>query len=403
VEKEMNRKFWITLFPLLLALLLISACGPIIPQTGLSQEDRIATQNASIVEAAVATATTSALHTQIAQLQTQVAEPTATLVPNTATPEPPTATPTQAEPTATQVPPTATPVPPTATPSIPCNAAQFVTDVTIADGTTFVPGTAFTKTWRLKNVGTCTWNDTYTLYFVSGDSLGAPAELRLATNVAPGQTVDLSVNMTAPGRDGSFRGYWKMRDGRGNLFGTGASSASFYVDIRVQAPSARYPLDFAATYCQAEWTSGAGTLACSGTTSDTRGYVRFIDRPVLESGYIDDEPALITHPQMTTDGVIRGKYPSFRVEDGHIFSALIGCANKTEGCDVNFQLDYQIGNGSIQTKSVWHEVYDGQFTKVEVDLSSMAGQDVKFILTVFANGSSNQDQAQWVAPRITKK
>ena len=36
--------------------------------------------------------------------------------------------------------------------------AQFVADVTIPDGTNFAPGTAFKKTWRLKNIGTNAWN-----------------------------------------------------------------------------------------------------------------------------------------------------------------------------------------------------------------------------------------------------
>jgi hypothetical protein len=405
----MYRKLWTLTFVFLLAVLVISACSPLIPRTGLNQGDAVATQNAEIVNAAVATATTSALHTQIAQLQTQVAQPTAaieqpteTQVPPTATPEPPPATPTQAEPTATQVPPTATPVPPTPTPTTPCNAAQFVTDVSVPDGTVFTPGAYFTKTWRLRNIGACTWNSAYSMIFVSGDSLGAPAQVFLPGNVAPGQVIDLSVNMTAPGRDGSFRGNWMLRDGSGNAFGVRGSN-TFFVDIRVETPRSLYPLDFAATYCQAEWTSGSGSLPCPGLENDSRGYIRRVEKPVLESGYVDNEPALHTHPQMITDGVIRGKYPSFRVEEGHTFMAVIGCAHNAKSCDVNFQLDYQVGNGSIQTRAVWHEVYEGEFTKVEVDLSDLKGQDVKFILTVFANGSSSGDVAQWVAPRIVKK
>ena len=58
--------------------------------------------------------------------------------------------PTLAVPTVTRI------VPPTAT----CDLAQFVRDVTVPDGTTFLPGATFTKTWRLKNAGTCTWSGT---------------------------------------------------------------------------------------------------------------------------------------------------------------------------------------------------------------------------------------------------
>src|SRR5512135_3467629 len=49
-----------------------------------------------------------------------------------------------------------------------CDRAQFIADVTVPDGTRFSPGAAFTKTWRLKNVGTCTWSTSYTLVFSSG-------------------------------------------------------------------------------------------------------------------------------------------------------------------------------------------------------------------------------------------
>src|SRR5512142_2240252 len=39
-----------------------------------------------------------------------------------------------------------------------CNAASFVKDVSIADGTVIGQGQNFTKTWRIQNVGTCRWN-----------------------------------------------------------------------------------------------------------------------------------------------------------------------------------------------------------------------------------------------------
>ncbi len=62
--------------------------------------------------------------------------------------------------TVTGTPPTATPTrtpgPATVPPSS-CDKAQFVSDVTIPDGTVMSPGQKFTKTWSLKNVGTCAW------------------------------------------------------------------------------------------------------------------------------------------------------------------------------------------------------------------------------------------------------
>ena len=394
----MNAKYWMITTVMILGILLMGACSALVPETGSGQVDSAATQNALIEQAVQATATTGALQTQVSQLQTQVA------VTPTEAPQQATATPTEVPPTATPtLVPTATAVPPTPTPSVPCNSVAFVRDVTIPDGSVLTPGMSFTKTWRLRNAGSCTWTPLYDLVFVSGDSMGAPAVVDMPGYVAPGEVIDLSVDMTAPAHDGYFRGYWRLRDAQGVLFGIGSNGASFYVDIRVQAPRTDGPLDFVASYCAAEWTSGAGRLPCQGQADDSRGFVRRIDRPTLESGYVDDEPALLTHPQMITDGVIRGKYPAMRVEKGMYFVAVIGCAYQAERCDVHFQLDYQIGNGSIQTLATWHEAYEGQFRPVEVDLSGLNGKDVRFILTVLSNGSSSDDRALWLAPRIISK
>ena len=97
------------------------------------------------------------------------------------------------------------------------------------------PNQAFTKTWRLKNTGTCTWTPAYAVVFSNGNSMNGPATQALAGNVNPGQTVDISVNLTAPGSTGDFTGNWKLRDGSGVLF------SNFYVQIKVQAPAPPAP------------------------------------------------------------------------------------------------------------------------------------------------------------------
>jgi hypothetical protein len=415
----MSKRFFVTTISILVALFAFAGCSGLpIPSTGLGEQDLLATQNALIIQAAQATATQIALETGFVQVVTQTAVAQITDTPE---PEIVTATPTleqpTSEPTATVIPPdptaTATLQPPTATPivftlaptatPIPCNQAQFVSDVSVPDGSTFSPYANFTKTWRLRNVGTCTWSTEYDVVFYDGSQLSGPVAVDMPGNVAPGQTIDVSVNLTAPGSNGSYRGNWKLRDASGVLFGLGASNRAFYVDIKVENPTSNYPYDFTSAFCSAEWTTGAGRLLCPSPDNDSKGFVLRYDKPVLESGYIDNEPALLTHPQMVNDGVIRGKYPSIRVESGHHFVAVIGCARDANSCDVKFQLDYQIGDGSISTLATWSEVYDEKYNAVDVDLSSLAGKDVKFILTVLANGSSNGDRALWLAPRMVKK
>ena len=80
----------------------------------------------------------------------------------------------------------------------------------------------------------------------------------------------------------------------------------------------------------------------------------------------------------------------------------MGCEYKATDCNVKFQLDYQIDNGSIQTLASWTETNDDNYTPVNQDLSSLAGKNVRFFLTILANGSANGDRALWPKPRIER-
>jgi hypothetical protein len=142
----------------------------------------------------------------------------------------PTSTPT---PTATSTPPTPSPTitsTPTLFPTITststrmtlCDQAAFVADVTVPDGTSFSPGFQFTKIWRLRNVGTCTWTNNYSLVFYRGDQMGGKP-INVPSMVAPGQTVDLAVGLVAPTLPGSYRGEWILRNASGASFGAGAN------------------------------------------------------------------------------------------------------------------------------------------------------------------------------------
>jgi hypothetical protein len=102
-----------------------------------------------------------------------------------------------------------------------------VTDVNVPDGTHFAPGTSFTKTWRLRNDGGCTWTTDYTFRYVSGDAMSG-TRVSLPNEVPPGATIDLAVPLTAPAGSGSFRGTWQMFSPAGEPFGSKP-----YVDIRV--------------------------------------------------------------------------------------------------------------------------------------------------------------------------
>jgi len=114
-----------------------------------------------------------------------------------------------------------------------CDVAQFVQDVTIPDDTIIEPNAEFTKTWRLRNVGTCSWTPSYAVVFFSGESMGGPATQALTGNVNPGQTVDLSVDLKAPASNGTYTGNWRLRNANGVAF------TNFYVRIKVQPAAAQ--------------------------------------------------------------------------------------------------------------------------------------------------------------------
>jgi len=123
---------------------------------------------------------------------------------------------------------------PTAIPGSCLNKAAFVADVTVPDNTVFNPNTAFTKTWKLKNIGSCTWTTDYTATYSSGDPMSAVYPVKLTSNVAPGQTIDISANMVAPATAGTYKGNWKLKTSTGQLFGLGTNAdAPFYVQIVV--------------------------------------------------------------------------------------------------------------------------------------------------------------------------
>ncbi len=135
---------------------------------------------------------------------------------------------------------TNTPVPtPTAT-EIPCDRAAFVSDVSVPDGEDHDPGDVFTKTWRLKNTGSCTWTSGYDLVFDHGDQMGAPASVQLTGgSIGQNQNVDVSVQLTAPGSEGRYKGFFKLRNPQGGIFGIGPNgNVAFWVEIEVIEPAA---------------------------------------------------------------------------------------------------------------------------------------------------------------------
>ena len=336
----------------------------------------------------------------------QVATPTSPL-PTAAIPTAGPGTPTQTTapviPTPTQfVAPTLTPAPPTATPvPVRCNQASFVRDVTVADGSVFTPGAEFTKVWRLQNNGSCTWDTDYSLVFVSGDRMSGRRDIPLADRVRPGETIDLDVDLLAPAKQGRYTGYWMLQSDTGETFGLGKDAGTaFWVEIRILEPNSNFAYDFASNMCTATWRSSAGSLTCPSPTDSASGSVAFLDRPKLEDGRTENEPTLWTRPQSTRGGWIQGVYPTYKVKENDHFLAEIGCLYDNKGCGVTFSLDYILSDGRMRNLGSWFEAYEGGVYKVNVDLTSLAGKTVQFVLSVTNNDQASKANAFWLVPSI---
>lgn len=117
-----------------------------------------------------------------------------------------------------------------------CDLASFVDDLTIPDGTELAPGQTFTKTWRIKNEGSCTWTEDYQILYFGGEIMSDKTAYALTdTDIEPGDTLDVAIEMTAPDAEGSYTMWWIMRNADGLNFGVDASGGAIYVQIVVSS------------------------------------------------------------------------------------------------------------------------------------------------------------------------
>lgn len=224
------------LIVLMLALLLTGACK------ATATPSPTPTPNAQELSTSIASTVAAELTAVSVNNPSQTPEPSVTPVP-TDTPTPTAAV--SLVPPESPVVPAASPTN-TATAAVPAvgatlaNHAEFVSDITVPDGTVFAPGEKFVKTWRIRNIGSATWTKDYSFVFINGEGMGGQP-LKLPSDIPSGTTVDISIEMTAPTDPGEYNGYWMFQDKEKNLFGIGSGAAfAVFVNIKVvaSAPSA---------------------------------------------------------------------------------------------------------------------------------------------------------------------
>ncbi len=206
----MPRKTLSSLFALIACLaLLLTACGPSKGET----EATIATSVALTVEAQKPVDTPTPMITSTPVILTPATQATAGFV--TSTP--------QTRPT----------LPPVSGGDAACMKATFV-DETMPDGTIVKPGQQFTKTWKIRNDSSCTWNTSYKIVFWDGELMGGGYVYNFPQQALPGDIVPISLVLTAPQADGSYKSSWKLQTPGGSTFGVGYDSP-IWADIVVSS------------------------------------------------------------------------------------------------------------------------------------------------------------------------
>ena len=99
-----------------------------------------------------------------------------------------------------------------------CYGMTFVSDVNFPDNTAVTPGQSFTKTWKVKNSGTCAWDAGFKFAFTAGNAMNGTA-YTVPASVAVGAVVDISIAMTAPTTAGKVQSNWRMSTAGGQFFG----------------------------------------------------------------------------------------------------------------------------------------------------------------------------------------
>jgi hypothetical protein len=219
--------------------------------------------------------------------------------------------------------------------------------------------------------------------------------------VSPGQEVDISVNLTAPLANGSYRGYWRIRNTSGVLLPLlGDGSGRFFVDIRVAVASSGFDLFTRAA--DASWVGSAGVVTFGGPDTDVNGFAMNRSGSRVEGGSSPTK-MLEIHPQMVNNGSMSGLYPAYTIVTGEHFKAKIGFLAKPDGScgigNVKFQLNYKEA-GVLKPLGEWTKSCDGTLKDIDVDLTSLAGKNVQIALAVLANGPADEDWAVWIRPEI---
>lgn len=196
--------------------------------------------------------------------------------------------------------------------------SEFVGDVTVPDGTAFVVGSSFVKIWRMRNNGTCAWDDSYHFVQVEGggnDLIAYPQAVPLPA-AQPGEEVDISVTLQLGSEAPLHRelvALFQMRTPSGKYFG----AIPFVKVVALPESVTRKPGSPNASLTGIVW-NDVCSISELGLPMD--GCVRMDDGRLRANGIIDDnEEGIAGLTVSLTPGVceiIEGIFTTVTAGDG---------------------------------------------------------------------------------------
>jgi hypothetical protein len=266
------------------------------------------------------------------------------------------------------------------------------------------------------------WTTGYRLVFVSGSNFRTANAIPLPVEVPPGLSVDISVNLIAPEQAGLQQAFWMLQAPGGINFGVGSSyNQPIWVRIRViEAPAGtasftppafdtltpaatpsggNVALNLGNSACSAQWLNRDVLLSCPGFEGAASGSVLLTESPSVEGRELAGVPSILILPGLSADASIQGLFPDYIVQPGDRFRSVVSCEQGATACSVLFSLAYEDNAGTYHVLWSLGEFYDGQSFELDLDLSHLAGERIRFILGVSALGRP-WATALWVNPAL---
>jgi cell division septation protein DedD len=264
--------------------------------------------------------------------------------------------------------------------------------------------------------------------------LDAADSITLPSNVDPGQTIDISIDLIAPAARGTYKGNWSFEDNAGQKFGLGSSaSGPIWVQVKVVLAPTNTPTplleitqtseptlestlvipfkapametltyDLVSEICSAQWLSNNVQQPCPGSSSEAQNAISLVTLPSLEDGSTLINPAIRISPG-NPNGPMQGIYPEYLVQPGDHFRAIASCEANSISCSALLRVSYQDASNAIVDLWAVGEFYDQKYTQIDIDLGTLAGQKVKFILDATPLNTDPGNHVLWASPGVYRE